>query len=165
MRYLKRFNENYDIKDKPQWFSELEDFCQTSLVYLIDDGYEFDCSNDANTFPEPPGLSADYEGDTGVIINLYNLGKVRNGDFFKWSEIKDYYIPFIKLLSRRYRLLHFTLLPIKQQDKKLINYARDRFICIHGDSYNYYTLSDLINDNIDDDIKIYGISVKVVDKL
>jgi hypothetical protein len=160
MRYLKRFNENYDIKDKPHWFTELEEFCQTSLAYLIDDGYEVDCDNNANTFPEPPGFCADYEGDTGTIINLYNLGRVRNRDAFKWSEIKDYYIPFIKLLSRRYRLLHFKLFPNKSYDND-----DTKFVCIHGEGYNYFTLNDLINDDISDDIKIYGISVKVVDKL
>jgi hypothetical protein len=160
MKYLKRFNENYDVKDKPQWFSELEDFCQTSLAYLIDEGYEVNCDNNANTFPEPPGFCAHYDGDTGVIINLYNLGRVRNRDAFKWSEIKDYYIPFLKLLSKRYRLLHFNLFKDKSYDED-----ETKLICIHGEGYNYYTLNDLINDNISDDTKIYGISVKVVDKL
>ena len=162
MIYLKRFNENYDVKDKPQWFSELEEFCQTSLAYLIDEGYEVNCDNNANKFPEPPGFCAHYEGSTGVIISLYNLGKVRNEEAFNWSEIKDYYIPFIKLLSRRYRLLNFNLFP---KANKSYDEDETKLICIRGEVYNYYTLNDLINDNISDDTKIYGISVKVVDKL
>jgi len=161
MRYLKRFNESYDVKDKPQWFAELEEFCKNNLAYLLDDGYEVDCDNNANIFPEPPGFCSNYEGDTGVIINLYNLGRVRNGDAFNWSEIKDDYIPFLELLSKRYRLLHFNLFSANN------GYDKDetKLICIHGGGYNYFTLNDLINDNISDEIKIYGISVKVVDKI
>jgi hypothetical protein len=174
MKYLKRFNENYDVKDKPQWFSELEDFCQTSLAYLIDEGYEVNCDNNVNKFPEPPGFCAHYEGSTGVIVNLYNLGKIRNREAFNWSEIKDYYIPFLKLLSRRYRLLNFNLFP---KANKSYDSDETKLICIHGEGYNkifgrktplelaYYTLNDLINDNISDETKIYGISVKVVEKL
>ena len=83
MIYLKGFNESLSSSQK----DELKDFCETSLAYLIDEGFEV-------------RLITDFS-DTTVRVSLLKPidGRVSR---FNWNEVKDYYIPFLQLLSRRY---------------------------------------------------------------
>ena len=88
MKYLKRIFENdlYNQVDDV----ELRDFCETYLAYLLDDtSFKIEV--------------IDTEKWDSYIIWL---GKTLNPRIqpFRWDEIKDYYIPFVTMLSREYDL-------------------------------------------------------------
>lgn len=76
MRYIKRFNENNNEED-------LQDFCETHLAYLLDDEDFTLLVDDIND-----------DDDTGHSIRLENYKG------FKWNDIKDYFIPFLKQLDK-----------------------------------------------------------------
>ena len=89
MRYLKRIFESdlYNQVDS----DELKDFCETYLAYLLDD------TSFKLEFIETP------KWDSYIIW----LGKTlldRRIQPFHWNDIKDYYIPFVTILSREYDL-------------------------------------------------------------
>jgi hypothetical protein len=89
MRYLKRIFENdlYNQVDS----DELKDFCETYLAYLLDD-----TSFKIEVIESP-------KWDSYIIW----LGKTlvdRRIQAFSWNDIKDYYIPFVTMLSREYDL-------------------------------------------------------------
>lgn len=91
MRYLKRIFESdlYNQVDS----DELKDFCETYLAYLLDD----------TSFK----LGV-YDGDAKKWDSyIMWLGKAlvdRRIQPFHWNDIKDYYIPFVTMLSREYDL-------------------------------------------------------------
>jgi hypothetical protein len=78
MRYLKIFESFNDTK-------ELREFCEDHLVYLLDDGIkiQIELGND------------DYQ---------YALFIQRFGGGFQWNDIKDHFIPFLVMLSKRYSI-------------------------------------------------------------
>jgi hypothetical protein len=94
MRYLKSIFENdlYNQVDE----AELKDFCETYLAYLLDDtSFKIEV--------------IDTEKWDSYIIWL---GKTLNPRIqpFRWDEIKDYYIPFVKLQQ-----IDLSKVPIKQE--------------------------------------------------
>jgi hypothetical protein len=86
MKYLKRIFENdlYNQVDEV----ELKDFCETYLAYVLDDN-----SFDIEVVERPNWDS--------YIVWLTKRPVVPP---FKWDDIKDYYIPFVTMLSREYDL-------------------------------------------------------------
>jgi|APCry1669188910_1035180.scaffolds.fasta_scaffold236968_2 hypothetical protein len=80
MKYIKRFNENNNEED-------LKDFCETHLAYLLDD-YNFELYVDDINMESMRSLS-----DSGQI-------RIENTEGFKWDDIKDYFIPFLKQLDK-----------------------------------------------------------------
>jgi hypothetical protein len=93
MKHLKMFNESLD-KD------ELKDFVESCLAYLLDEGFHVYI---------PRGLSDD---DTASIwlglSNKYAVSRTMGkSNGFTWDDIKDYYIPLLKLLSNRYQIIGF----------------------------------------------------------
>ena len=94
MKHLKRFNESITSE-------ELQDFCETSLAYLMDEGftikiYSRESSGDNRTRSYIP------QGQFNIFLQKDNPR-----DFFKWDDIMDYYIPFLQLLSNRYDIGSF----------------------------------------------------------
>lgn len=97
MKYIKKFESLEDRYSKNQ---ELKDFCEGSLVWLLDDGFEFSIIK----------ISGGKE--------LIRLIKRKNDDSFtqsddfrrsydkfenwKLSEIADHFIPFLQKLSSKY---------------------------------------------------------------
>ena len=88
MRYLKMFKESLD-KD------ELEDFVESCLAYLLDEGFHVFI---------PRGVSED--GTTAIWLAISHQ-YAANAASFTWDQIKDYYIPLLKLLSNRYDIIGF----------------------------------------------------------
>ena len=84
MRYLKRIFENdlYNQVDS----DELKDFCETYLAYLLDD------------------TNFDIEVVERPNWDSYIIWLTKSVPPFKWDDIKDYYIPFVTMLSREYDL-------------------------------------------------------------
>ena len=87
MKHLRRYNESLD-KD------ELEDFVESCLAYLLDEGF--------NVFI-PRSSGDDSVAIWLAISNQYST----NSTSFTWDQIKDYYIPLLKLLSNRYDIIGF----------------------------------------------------------
>jgi hypothetical protein len=82
MIHLRRFNESSDDTT----LIELQDFCEASLVYLLDE---------------------DFTVNVGRIrpkrLNYFNIS-IGKGEYFKWVDINDHIIPFLLRLSKRYKL-------------------------------------------------------------
>ena len=95
MKHLKRFNESVTTED-------LKDFCESSLAYLLDEGFTIKVIGSylSNNFGIRSRLP---RGE----INIW-LQKDNGTEFFKWDDVKDYYIPFLQLLSNRYVIDNFT---------------------------------------------------------
>lgn len=89
MRYLKRFNESVDIE------SQLRDFSESYLAYLLDDGYRIQV--------KPTNLK------TQFMIKLYKIDEINEEEYesdeFTWLDVKDSYIPFLHMLNREYDII------------------------------------------------------------
>ena len=89
MKHLKKFNESMNKEG-------LQDFCDTYLAYLLDDGYSIEAS----------------EIGFGEYVLVLRNGKrldnvpVDSPEFlFTWDEIKDQFIPFLHMLSKQYTII------------------------------------------------------------
>jgi hypothetical protein len=76
MKHLRKFNES--LKE------ELQDFCETYLAYLIDDNFSVRISK--------------FKGDDFHQILL------QRNFMFIWSDVKDYFLPFLHFLFKDYEL-------------------------------------------------------------
>ena len=97
MIYLKRFNEsNYE---------DIKDFCEGHLVFLMDKGYNVRVvETNKNTFH---------------ITIKYEYGGDERKQEIRWLEIKDHFIPFYKILNRRYIMLRLLTCGRSYQWSKL----------------------------------------------
>ena len=84
MKHLRKFNESLNKE-------ELQDFCDTYLAYLLDDGFEV-------------SVEHRYNNDKKYKIYDYHFITIKKTSKFKWEEIKDQFIPFISVLSKEYKL-------------------------------------------------------------
>lgn len=126
MRHLKNFNESMSKED-------LQDFCESSLAYLIDEGFTI------NVYTHGDPRSGLPKGESNIWLQ-------KNKEFFKWDEVKDYYIPFLQLLSNRYDIGGFDH----------VDETNVRFRYRHKKEYTFVNLTKnfsyarVINDNIFD---------------
>ena len=140
MKHLKKFNESL----QPVEVDELKDFCETSLAYLLDDGYQVSVSmRDKVKYPEKQHtiVSFGLKGNMG-----YRL--------FDWNDVKDYYIPFLQMLQRRYELQSFL--------------GDTGYVCFNTEmEFRYLSLDQVINDRVGLEIgsRLWGINIKIVDKI
>jgi hypothetical protein len=150
MKYLKPFNESKEnLKD------ELKDFCETSLAYLYDDGYDITLSvRDKVKYP----------GVNHIVVSLglnQHLSSTINsipspGDnyaLFSWNDVKDYYIPFIQMLVKRYELLPYLGTAYLQFNTEM--------------GFQYLSLDQVINDRVSQQFgcRLWGINLKISDKI
>ena len=106
MRYLKSFNEA-NITD--EFLSELKDFCEMNLVYLMDDGLQV-------SVVKHPVSSEDM--DTTYLSSVTLRYPLAAGTFEllvqkDWNSVKDQLIPFFTRLEREYNVITFCKLPIR----------------------------------------------------
>jgi hypothetical protein len=143
MKHLRPFNES-----KENLVEELQDFCDTSLAYLLDEGFDISVTlRDKVKFPDKQHLL--------VTLGLKAQENTQPNPWerYYWNDVKDYYIPFIQMLVRRYELLNYTL-----SGESAFNAERGIF---------YVPLEYIINDQVSQvfDCRIWGINLKVVDKI
>jgi hypothetical protein len=119
MRYIKRFNEDNNEED-------LKDFCETHLAYLLDD-YNFELNVESFHDHTQGGT---YRGQI----------RLESNQWFKWNDIKDYFIPFLIQLNK------IRGHQIKIGDEKLV------FIQVKGPSdkrlWEKVSFDELVNDKL-----------------
>ena len=136
MKHLKMFKESLNDTE----VVELLDFCETSLVYLMDDGFDISCDLDKYLQLSLPGKSP----------SRYGTAK----DPFDWNDIKDHFIPFLQLLSRRYELKNFGHRP------------SDYVVLFQGNRNKYATVEQVINDDLPTEVyhDLWSIILKIRNK-
>ena len=122
MKYLKRIFEKSDNSAKS--LDEVLDFCEGSLAYLLDDGFEVKFSKLEVERDEYLNITlygpidTTYTKSRALASYLYITGE---GDrrLFSWNEIKDYYIPFIMLLRNRHYIPYDKIAFVVEVDSKI----------------------------------------------
>ena len=88
MIHLRKFNESLNKE-------ELQDFCDTYLAYLLDEGYSIEASEIG--FDEYLLVLRNENRPTNVPIDSPEL-------LFTWEGVKDQFIPFLHMLSKQYTI-------------------------------------------------------------
>jgi hypothetical protein len=137
MKHLKMFKESLNDNE----VEELKEFCETSLAYLMDEGFDISCDLDKYLQLSLPGKSP----------SRYGTAK----DPFDWNDIKDHFIPFLQLLSRRYELKNFGHRP------------SDYVVLFQGDRNKYATVEQVINDDLPTEVyhTLWSIVLKIRNKV
>lgn len=137
MKHLKMFKESLNDAE----VVELKDFCETNLAYLMDEGFEISCDDNKYINLHLPGKSP----------SRYGSAK----DEFYWNDIKDHFIPFLQLLSRRYELKNFGHRP------------SDYVVLFQGDRNKYATVEQVINDDLPTEVyhNLWSIILKIRNKI
>jgi hypothetical protein len=128
MKHLKRYNESIDDHD------ELKDFVESCLAYLLDEGFHVFI----------PRASLD-DGTTAIWLGLNYRENKSNA--FTWDDIKDYYIPLLKLLSNRYQIIGFGESSRGREDST----SQVRFRLHQGyndDAFRDFPLYTVVNDTL-----------------
>jgi hypothetical protein len=125
MKHLKKFNES--VQDDK--VGELKEFCNSSLVYLIDEGYSLDFN------------WSKFGGYVDVIFSKKtNTGRYPTSPF-NWIDVKYDYIPFIESLSRKYKVHRWV--PISNPE----------YVEVLFDMRNIRSLKYTVKNILDDDLK------------
>ena len=148
MKHLRKFNESID-KD------ELKDFVESCLAYLLDEGFHVFI---------PRGISDD--GTTAIWLGLSNQYAVKSNGF-TWDDVKDYYIPLLKLLSNRYQIIGFGEPSRGHEDST----SQVRFRLHQGyndDAFRDFPLYTVVNDTLfgsySDKKSIYSVGIIIKEK-
>jgi len=138
MKHLRRFNEDVSEDD----YKELKEFCELSFAYLLDD----------DKYHLYVSLRLPNEG---VWINLSTSMK----DSLQWDEISNHFIPFLKILDRRYNIDKppVKVDPFCEPNKRIR-------IKIKGKKPIYCSVDDIIYENVSLKGKIFEISIFVGSK-
>lgn len=87
MKYIKKFESLEDRYSKNQ---ELKDFCEATLAWLLDEGFEFSI------------IKISGGKELIRLIKRKNDDSLHNLEHWKLSEISDHFIPFLQKLSSKY---------------------------------------------------------------
>jgi hypothetical protein len=124
MRHLKKFNESLDFDPEVLAWAEdnldmipvddkqykmvkaeyneamLREYCEMNLAYLIDEGFFIDVQPHKLSTIFPVGAYYNIILRKQSITNRYGV----TTPYFRWSDIKDHYIPFILRIQKSYKL-------------------------------------------------------------
>ena len=131
MKHLRRYNESLD-------HDELEDFVESCLAYLLDEGFHVFI---------PKGLSGDSTAIWLAISHQYST----NTASFTWDQIKDHYIPLLKLLSNRYDIIGFGNPSSNGRSIDMDSTAQIRFRLqpeYSSDAFSDFPLYKVLNDTL-----------------
>ena len=98
MKHLKKFSALHSLLEQSNESlnkEELQDFCDTYLAYLLDEGYSIEASEIG--FGEYLLVLRNENRPTNVPIDSPEL-------LFTWEEVKDQFIPFLHMLSKQYTI-------------------------------------------------------------
>lgn len=143
MKHLRVFNESLNEDE----VEELKDFCETSLAYLLDEGFE---------------VVFESRWEMSEIVKYVTLRK--EDDLFNWDSVKDHYIPFLQVLEKKYELSDFFT-RVGDKDLYVQFYTNKIDNNFSKNNFYYTTLEKVINDDVPVSDRIWTLMVKVKDKI
>ena len=160
MKYLRKFNEGLSSNE----YDELREFCENCLAYLLDEDFELEL---VDRYGRDKMFDPSFDEDTEYFwIDLYGpvitqpdeYGAVPNDRSYSWDQIKDYYIPFLKLINARY-----VLVDHERSYKGDVVYFKLQEGADVDVAFKEFKLDDVIDDRIKLD-SIFSVSIKVSSK-
>jgi hypothetical protein len=153
MRYLKKFFESFEE-------NVLQDFCETHLAYLLDDGYELYIGDERGKKTISITIPSDVSDEDGE----YDTGE------FEWNNVKDHYITFLTHLNNKYNVVpYFDHRPthgrwFTRDDDDVVEFFTNSAGSKPGeDQYrHYYSVQEVLDDKPSElDSCLYEITLKV----
>jgi hypothetical protein len=156
MKHLRRFNE----KLSDDFISELKEFCETHLAYLLDEdfsiGYRI-LNNSGRNDIHIPSIE--------IVIRSTSKNPMKNSLPFRWDEVSNHIIPFIHFLNIKYCLTQKTsyygtgIVCIETPTTDKIK--KTTFDVEKPNNLHNLSLSDIKNDNIQPDTEIKYIEITI----
>lgn len=146
MRYLKEFNESF--RAPSSFREEIQEFCENRLAYLIDEDFRIQ----TNLWDLDP-VSVSF-----ILIRRFD--SQIEPISFSWEDVKDYYIPFLQMLQRKYNVINTSKSPnITNSEVNVVIRPTEE----SRDSV-YYTLYEALEDKINPYDKIVYIKILITEK-
>ena len=156
MIHLRRFNE----KLSDDFISELKEFCETHLAYLLDEdfsiGYRI-LNNSGRNDIHVPSIE--------IVIRSTSKNPMKNSLPFRWDEVSNHIIPFIHFLNMKYCITQKTsyygtgIVCIETPTTDRIK--KTTFDVEKPNNLHNLSLSDIQNDNIQQDTEIKYIEITI----
>jgi hypothetical protein len=150
MKYIKSFNESIESKE------EIEELSQLCFANLLDEDFKVTLD----------GIELYPLTDLDIYISRNLKRSIDPANFsdslFYYKDVKDYLIPFLKLLNKSYKIDHILFIGDWKKkswlDKKIEDFRGSR-----GGSRERKEVSveDLVSDKFRLDFKIVSIKIKI----
>ena len=142
MRYLKRFFESFDE-------NVLQDFCETHLAYLLDEGYELYIGDERGKKTISITIPSDVSNEDGE----YDTGE------FEWNNVKDHYITFLTHLNNKYNVVpYFDEGWFARDENDVVEFFTNSADRVR----HYYSVQEVLDDKPSElNSYLYEITVKV----
>ena len=153
MRYLKKFFESFEE-------NVLQDFCETHLAYLLDEGYELYIGDERGKKTISITIPSDVSDEDGE----YDTGE------FEWNSIKDHYITFLTHLNNKYNVVPYfdegwyLKRKIVRDDDDVVEFFTNSAGVKPGEEQyrHYYSVQEVLDDKPSElDSCLYEITLKV----
>lgn len=153
MRYLKKFFESFEE-------NVLQDFCETHLAYLLDEGYELYIGDERGKKTISITIPSDVSDEDGE----YDTGE------FEWNSIKDHYITFLTHLNNKYNVVPYfdegwyLKRKIVRDDNDVVEFFTNSAGVKPGEEQyrHYYSVQEVLDDKPSElDSCLYEITLKV----
>ena len=156
MRYIKRYNEDNSAGLTKE---EIQDFCETHLAYLMDDGLKISVSELLRFHPS----SSEYKVTLSFrrFYDSHGMNK-------KWIDLKDQVIPFLTHLRNEYDLVVEVQSSVwKIGSMRVPTNIKIETIGTNSTYPDWFNIEDVISESIvpagrlRDDYKILSIQFKI----
>ena len=148
MKHLRRYVESF--RAPSSFREEVQEFCENYLAYLIDE----DFSIETNLYHLDP-VSVSF-----VLIRRF--ASEVEPILFSWADVKDYYIPFLQMLLKKYNVINSSKAPSSITNSEIQVVIRTGSTS-PSDSV-YYTLHEALEDKINPYDKIVFIKILITEK-
>ena len=144
MKHIKTFEEIDFIRSFYQSeFLELKDFCESNLIYLLDERFRVDLFESENG---------------GYTIHLIKDTPYLWETWFSWQQISDYYISFVNRLLNEYKDYKFNTAEVYAKEKKEGRFSVPKQV------RSIIKLEEILNNTIDPELQIASITLNIVKK-
>ena len=157
MKHLRRFNE----KLSDNFISELKEFCETHLAYLLDEDFSIGyrvLNNSGRNDIHIPSIE--------IVIRSTRVNPVFKNIYpFYWEDVSNHIIPFIPFLNMKYCITQKTsyygtgIVCIETPTTDKIK--KTTFDVEKPNNLHNLSLSDIKSDNIQPDTEIKYIEITI----
>ena len=157
MKHLRRFNE----KLSDDFISELKEFCETHLAYLLDEDFSIGyrvLNNSGRNDIHIPSIE--------IVIRSTRVNPVFKNIYpFYWEDVSNHIIPFIHFLNMKYCITQRTsyygtgIVCIETPTPDKIK--KTTFDVEKPNNLHNLSLSDIKSDNIQPDTEIKYIEITI----